>query len=114
MTLVISRKNGRIEKWRDLTQSYDKSPYTNRNVKRAKWQHKQRHKKVRLNSGCRPTSDGQVGVTTAIQLGVIKFSPLLHNFFFHELGVTMVVLVFYKTWQGIGESPVKNQFNREA
>ena len=34
------------EKGRDLTQSYDKSPYTNRNVKRAKWQHKQRHKKV--------------------------------------------------------------------
>ena len=33
------------EKGRDLTQSYDKSPYTNRNVKRAKWQHKQRHKK---------------------------------------------------------------------
>ena len=28
-----------------LNQSYDKSPYTNRNVKRAKWQHKQRHKK---------------------------------------------------------------------
>ena len=29
----------------DLTQSYDKSPYTNRNVKREKWQHKQSHKK---------------------------------------------------------------------
>ena len=43
------------EKGRDLTQSYDKSPYTNRNVKRAKGQHKQRHKKVRLNSGCGPT-----------------------------------------------------------
>ena len=43
------------ENGRDLTQSYDKSPYTNRNVKRAKWQHKQRHKKVRLNSGCGPT-----------------------------------------------------------
>ena len=43
------------EKGRDLTQSYDKSPYTNRNAKRAKWQHKQRHKKVRLNSGCGPT-----------------------------------------------------------
>ena len=43
------------EKGRDLTQSYDKSPYTNRNVKRARWQHKQRHKKVRLNSGCGPT-----------------------------------------------------------
>ena len=43
------------EKGRDLSQSYDKSPYTYRNVKRAKWQHKQRHKKVRLNSGCGPT-----------------------------------------------------------
>ena len=44
------------KKGRDLTQSYDKNPYTNRNVKRAKWQ---RNKKVRLNSGCGPTSDGQ-------------------------------------------------------
>ena len=43
------------EKGRDLTQSHDKSPYTNRNVKRAKWQHKQRHKKVRLHSGSGPT-----------------------------------------------------------
>ena len=33
------------EKGRDLTQSYDKSPYTNRNVKMSKWQHEQRHKK---------------------------------------------------------------------
>ena len=48
------------EKVRDLTQSYDKSPYTNRNVIRAKWQHKQRHKKVRLHSGCGPTLDGQL------------------------------------------------------
>ena len=45
------------EKGRDLTQSYDKSPYTNRNVKKAQWQHKQRHKKVRLHSGCGPTKD---------------------------------------------------------
>ena len=43
------------EKGRDLTQSYDKSPYTDRNVKMAKWQHKQRHKKVRLHSCCGPT-----------------------------------------------------------
>ena len=43
------------EKGKDLTQSYDKSPYTSRIVKRAKWQHKQRHKKVRLHSGCGPT-----------------------------------------------------------
>ena len=34
------------EKGRYQTQSYDKSPYTNRNVKRAKWKHKQRHKKI--------------------------------------------------------------------
>ena len=46
--LPIDRSKSR-EKGRDLTQSYDKSPYTNRNVKRAKWQQKQRHKKVRLN-----------------------------------------------------------------
>ena len=43
------------EKGRDLTQSYDKSPYANRYVKRAKWQHKKRRKKVRLHSGCGPT-----------------------------------------------------------
>ena len=36
------------EKGRYLTQSYDKSPYTSRNVKRAMLQHKQRHKKVRF------------------------------------------------------------------
>ena len=29
-----------------------------------------------------------------------------------HLGVTM--LVFYKNWQGIGESPVRNEFHREA
>ena len=43
------------EKGRDLTQSYDKSPYTIRNAKREKWQHKQCHKKVGLHSGCGPT-----------------------------------------------------------
>ena len=43
------------EKGRYLTQSYDKSPYTNRYVIRAKLQHKQRHKKVRLHSSCGPT-----------------------------------------------------------
>ena len=56
------------EKGRDLTQSYDKSPYTNRNVKRAKWQHKQRHKKVRLNSRLRTDLGRSVGVTKATQL----------------------------------------------
>ena len=27
------------EKGRDLTRSYDKSPYTNRKIQKAKWQH---------------------------------------------------------------------------
>ena len=44
-----------IEDKKEEIQSYDKSPYTNINVKRAKWQHKQRHKKVRLHSDCGPT-----------------------------------------------------------
>ena len=43
--IYLSRQKGG-----DMSQSYDKSPYTNRNVKGAKWQHKQRHKKVQLNS----------------------------------------------------------------
>ena len=46
--LIFKKENIVREKGRDLTQSYDKSPYTNRNVKRAKRQLKQRHKKVRL------------------------------------------------------------------
>ena len=33
------------KKERDLTQSFNKNPYTNRKVKRAKGQHKQCHKK---------------------------------------------------------------------
>ena len=38
-----SKKNDHSrQKGGDLTQSYDKSPYTNRNVKGTKWQHKQR------------------------------------------------------------------------
>ena len=50
------------EKGRDLTQSYDKSPYTSRNVNMAKGQHKQRHKKFDY------TAVASVGVTLAIQL----------------------------------------------
>ena len=45
------------EKGRDLIQSYDKSTYTN--VKRAKRQHEQCHRKVLLHSGCGSTKDGQ-------------------------------------------------------
>ena len=59
---VIANENARFkrnesewQKGRDLTQSNDKGPFNNRNVKRVKWQHKQRHKKVRLHSGCGST-----------------------------------------------------------
>ena len=51
----------------DLTQSYDKSPYTNRNVKRAKWQHKQRQKSS-IKQQLRTDLGRSVGVTTATQL----------------------------------------------
>ena len=51
------------KKGRDLTQSYDKSHYTNRNVKRAKWQNKQRQKSSITQCLRQP-----VGVTTATQL----------------------------------------------
>ena len=43
------------EKGRDLTQPYDKSPHTNRNVKRVKRQHKQRHKKIDYTAVAGPT-----------------------------------------------------------
>ena len=33
-------EQGTGEKGRDLTQSYDKSPYTDRKIQKAKWQHK--------------------------------------------------------------------------
>ena len=44
-----------------------KAPHTNRNVKRAKRQHKQRHKKGSIKQQLR-TDFGSVGVTTATQL----------------------------------------------
>ena len=48
------------EKGRDLTQSYDKRPYTHRKIQKATWQHKKRHHKCRLHNDCRPTYDGQL------------------------------------------------------
>ena len=48
-----------------MTQFYDKSPYTNRNVKRAKWQHKERHKKFDYT-------------TVADQLRTVSWSNYVH------------------------------------
>ena len=55
------------KKGRDLTQSYDKSPYTNRNDKRAKWQHKQCHKKGSITQRLRTDLGRSVGVHMATQ-----------------------------------------------
>ena len=56
-----------LDKGGDLTQSYDKSPYTNRNVKKAKWQHKTPQKKS-IKQQLRTDLGRSVGVTTATQL----------------------------------------------
>ena len=45
-----------------------KKTYTNRNVKRAKWQHKQRNKKRSITQRLRTDFGRSVGVTTATQL----------------------------------------------
>ena len=42
---VSESTENKEKKGRDMTQSYDKGPFTNRIVKMVKWQHKQRHKK---------------------------------------------------------------------
>ena len=43
------------EKGRDMTQLYDKSPYTLRQIQNATWQQKKRHQKLRLNNDFGPT-----------------------------------------------------------
>ena len=57
------------EKGRDLTQSYDKSPYTNRNVKRAKWHTNTNNAtKSSIKQRLRTDLGRLVGVTKATQL----------------------------------------------
>ena len=56
------------EKGRDLTQSYDKSPYTNRNVKRGKVTTQTTPQKSSIKQRLRTDLGRSVGVTTATQL----------------------------------------------
>ena len=57
------------EKGRDLTQSYDKSPYTNRNVKKGKVTTQQStQQKSSIKQRLRTDLGRSVGVTTATQL----------------------------------------------
>ena len=43
------------EKEGDLTQSYDKTPYTNRKIRKPKDNTHKRHQKLRLHNDCGPT-----------------------------------------------------------
>ena len=43
-----------------LTQSHDKGHYTNRKIRKVKWQKQKRHQNRRLHSDCGPTWDGQL------------------------------------------------------
>ena len=51
---MYSVHNVEREKEGDLTQRYDKTPYTNRKLENQKTTHK-RHQKLRLNNDCGPT-----------------------------------------------------------
>ena len=106
------------KKGRDLTQSYDKSPYTNRNVKRAKWQHKQRYKKVRLNSGSRTDLGRSVEVTKATQLvwltGLRAHLPTNRNsrfiiLFSYGLVSSVYLGATVWLWWGLGVLPQKQK-----
>ena len=52
------------EKGRDLTQSYDKSPYTHRKIQKPKWQHKNATK-TSITQHLRTDLGRSVGVTIA-------------------------------------------------
>ena len=70
-------------KGRDLTQSYDKSPYTNRKIQKATWQHKKRHQKLWLHNHCGPTWDGQFELD---QLKTTQTQIPNQNFWLHNDG----------------------------
>ena len=71
--LFIFKVNKR-EQGRDMTRSYDKSPYINGNVKRAKWQHKNATKKS-ITQRLRTDEGRSVGVTIATQLVWLTTDP---------------------------------------
>ena len=56
------------EKGRDLTQSYDKSPHTDRKIQKATWQHKKNATKTSITQRLRTDLGRSVGVTIATQL----------------------------------------------
>ena len=56
---LVSIPNEVREKGRDLTKSYDKSPYTHRKIQKQR-DNTKRHQKLRLHNDCRLTYDGQL------------------------------------------------------
>ena len=59
-------RSSRVKYGTDLTQTYDKSPYTHRQIQKATRQHKKRHQKLWLHNDCGPT--WSVGVTAVTPL----------------------------------------------
>ena len=67
-------------------------------MSKGQWQHKQRHKKVRLNSGCGTDLGRSVGVTTAHPTGVVyrfyrAHLPTHHNSYVIE-GKNMQIFLY--------------------
>ena len=61
------------KKGRDLTQSYDKNPYTDRTIQKATWQHKNATK-TSITQRLRTELGRSVGVTIATQLVWLRFT----------------------------------------
>ena len=56
-SVILSQKSiSKREKGSDLTQPYDKRPYTHRKIQKATWQHKKRHQ----NFDYTTIADGQL------------------------------------------------------
>ena len=66
------------EKGRDLTQSCDKNPYTNRTIQKATWQHKTRPKTF-ITQLLRTDLGRSVGVTAVTQLVFERSTPPTHR-----------------------------------
>ena len=54
MQIILLESSNQREKGRDLTQSFDKSPYTDRKIQKQR-DNTKRHQNLRLHNDCGPT-----------------------------------------------------------
>ena len=73
------------EKGRDLTKSYDKSPYTHRKLQKSKATTQKRHPKISTSQRFRADLGRSVGVTTATKLVWLNRFIVLHVQLFCEV-----------------------------